>query len=97
MSTSFTYLGFEVGGSQRKVIFWEGIIEKIRKRLDKWKCNFLSLTRRICLLRFVQSSLPLFYMSFFRMPVTMANTIKRIKRKFLWGWGKEGRKIAWVA
>jgi len=27
----------------------------------------------------------------------VVDTIKKIQRKFLWGWGKEGKKIAWVA
>jgi len=40
MKTPFKYLGMEIGGNHRRIIFWEGIIDKIRKRLDRWKGKF---------------------------------------------------------
>jgi len=30
------------------------------------------------------------------MAISVGKTIKEIQRDFLWGWGQEGRKIAWV-
>ena len=48
------------------------------------------------MIKLVLSSLPLFYMSFFKMHLSVVNTIKKIQ-KVLWGWGKNGKKIAWVA
>jgi len=35
-------------------------------------------------------------MSFFKMPTSVQIEIKKIQKEFLWGWGSEGRKIAWV-
>jgi len=72
----------EIKGNNKRINFWEGIIEKIKKMLDKWKGKFLSLEGRIFLLRFVLTSLSLFYMSFFKMPTSTVNTIKRVQRKF---------------
>jgi len=51
---------------------------------------------RICLIKSVINALPLFYFSFFRAPVSVCNQIRSIQAKFLWGWGYDGRKIAWV-
>jgi len=51
---------------------------------------------RICLIKSVISALPLFYFSFFRAPVSVCNQIRCIQAQFLWGWGHESRKIAWV-
>jgi len=56
----------------------------------------LSLEGRICLIKSVISALPLFYFSFFKAPIVVCNQIRRILARFLWGWGFEERKIAWV-
>ena len=97
MKVPFTYLGMEVGGNHRRTNFWDKVIEKIRKKLDMWKGKFLSMAGRICMLKSVLSSIPLFYMPFYKIPKLVVDTIKKILRKFLWGWGKEGKNIAWVA
>jgi len=34
-------------------------------------------------------------MSLFKMSFVVADKLVRIRRNFLWGWGSEGRKIAW--
>jgi len=52
---------------------------------------------KVCLLQSVLSSLPLFYISFFNIPMAVVHTIKSIKGNFLWGWEKDGKKIAWIA
>ena len=36
-------------------------------------------------------------MSLFRLPSVVADKLIRIQRNFLWGWGSEGRKIAWAS
>jgi len=36
-------------------------------------------------------------MSLFKLPSEVANKLVRIQRNFLWGWGFEGRKIAWAS
>jgi hypothetical protein len=49
------------------------------------------------LLNSVLYAIPIFYLSFFKMPVCVAKKIIRIQREFLWG-GTEGRrKINWVS
>ena len=56
----------------------------------------LSMAKRICLIKFVITALPLFYFSFFKAPKAVCNQIRKIQAKFLWGWGSEDRKIVWV-
>jgi len=36
-------------------------------------------------------------MSLFKMPLVVANELVRIQRNVLWGWGFDGRKIAWAS
>jgi len=96
MGLPFKYLGMPIGGNPRKKVFWNPVVEKIRSRLSRWKGRLLSMAGRICLIKSVISALPLFYFSFFRAPVSVCNQIRCIQAQFLWGWGHESRKIAWV-
>jgi len=86
-----------VGGNQRKRHKWEPILEKLKARLSVWRGIFLSLAGRICLIKLVFTTLPLFYLSFFKIPDSVCKRIISIQRKFLWGWGKENRPISWVS
>lgn len=92
----FVYLGIHVGANPRKKTTWDPLLSKLRKRLSLWKRKTLSFGGKVCLIRSVLSSIPLFYLSFFKLPKGVASLCNRIEKKFLWG-GEEGtRKIAWV-
>ena len=72
------------------------MIIRIRKRLARWKGRYISFARRVTLIKSMISSILLYYMSLFKMPMSVINIITRIQREFFWGWGHEGRRIAWV-
>jgi len=36
-------------------------------------------------------------MSLFKLPAGVARKLVKLQRDFLWGWGTDGRKIAWVS
>jgi len=93
----FQYLGVEVGGNPRKKQFWESVVTKLEARLSSWKGRFLSMAGRICLLKSVFTTIPLFYLSIFKAPVAVCNKIKIIQRRFLWAWGRENKMIYWVS
>ena len=67
------------------------MIEKLKSRLSRWKGRLLSLAEKICLIKFVLSSIPLFYMSLFKLSVVILKEIVRIQRHFFIGVGV-GRK-----
>ena len=97
MKSPFSYLGVKVGGNHKRCAFWDGMLIKLRSRLSAWKGKSLSLAGRVCLIKSVLTSLPLFYVSLFCMPTTVVREVKRIQKNFLWDWSSENRKIAWVA
>jgi len=85
-----------IGGNPSSEIFWKPVIDKIRARLSSCKGKLLSMADRVCLLKSIICALPLFYLSFFKAPVCVCNTVKRIQAKFLWGYGHDSMKITWV-
>ena len=97
MVTPFIYLGLPVGGSHKRGVFWSGVLERVQSKLSRWRGRCLSLAGRICLIKSVLSSIPLFFMSLFKLPSVVAEKLVRLQRNFLWGWGSDGRKIAWVS
>ncbi|XP_068486393.1 uncharacterized protein [Phaseolus vulgaris] len=97
MGVPFKYLGLEVGGNPRKTAFWEPVLSKLRARLNAWRGRFLSLAGRICLIKSVITAVPLFYLSLYKAPNCVCRSIISLQRRFLWGWGKEKKPIAWVS
>ncbi|XP_028062203.1 uncharacterized protein LOC114265575 [Camellia sinensis] len=87
------YLGMPLGANPKRVSTWEPIIDKVKKRLASWKRRYLSLRGRITLIKSVLSSLPLYYMSIFKMPSKVANLIDKYQRSFLWGDSDNKRKL----
>lgn len=97
MDIPFTYLGLTIGGNPSRCCFWESVLSKIRKKLSVWKGRNLSFAGRVCLIKSVINVIPLFFLSFFKAPIGVCKEITKLQRKFLWGWGAKGRKIAWTS
>ncbi|XP_028113000.1 uncharacterized protein LOC114311137 [Camellia sinensis] len=62
------YLGLPLGASPRRKKTWKPIIDKFKMRLAGWKKRFLSFTGRLTLVKAVLSSLPVYFMSLFKLP-----------------------------
>jgi len=95
--TPFKYLGMPVGGCHKRCEFWDEVVNRIKRRLGRWKGRYISMAGRICLIKSILSSIHLFYLSLFKLPSSVLKKIVCLQRNFLWGWGSEGRNIAWVA
>jgi len=44
----------------------------------------------------VLSTLPLYFLSFYELPIVVEKCINKTQLNFIWGWGSETRKISWV-
>lgn len=97
MAIPFVYLGLPIGGSPRRLSTWEPVLAKMRKRLSTWKGKHLSFGGRICLIRSVLTALPLYFISFFRLPKGVLKSCNQIMMRFLWGGSDEVKKIPWVS
>ena len=78
------YLGMPLGRNLCCRTFWEPVISKVAKRLDSWKWAFLSKRERLTLIESVLSSIPIYFLSLFRMPSGVIKELEKIMRNFLW-------------
>jgi exonuclease III len=92
----FKYLGLPVGASARRVSTWETMVEKIRKSLNSWGNKHISFGGKLVLINSVLNSIPIFYMSYMKMPVQVRKKVVRIQRDFLWGGVNGKKKLSWV-
>jgi hypothetical protein len=92
----FIYLGLPVGANPRKEATWDPVIEVLQKRLHSWKNRFVSLGGRVVLINSALAAIPLFYLSFMKLPTKVWKKIVSIQMNFLWGGASVKSKIAWV-
>jgi len=84
-SLPFVYLGLPIGGDSRKLDFWRPILNNITSRLSNWNCKFLSFGGRLILLKSVLSSLPVYFLSFFKAPTGIISSIEFLFKNFFLG------------
>jgi hypothetical protein len=89
----FKYLELPVGANSLKISTWEPLLEHISRKLNSWGHKYVSLGGRIVLLNAVINAIPIFYLSFLKMPNKVWRRLVKIQRDFLWGMAK-GRKEA---
>jgi hypothetical protein len=84
-SLPMTYLGLPLGASYKSTSIWNGVIEKIERRLAGWKRMYLSKGAQLTLINSTLSNIPIYYLSLFPIPVKVANRLDKIQKDFLWG------------
>ncbi|GJY46363.1 peroxidase 64 [Tanacetum coccineum] len=75
---------------------WGIIVEKFKDTLSEWKAKSISFGGHLTLVQSVLGSLSLYYFSLFRAPTIVINSLKRVRKNFFWGGGKDTRKMAWI-
>ena len=82
------YLGLPLGAAHKSVGIWDPIEERFRRRLAARKRQYISKGGRVTLIRSTLSSLPIYFMSLFRIPSLVCKRLEKVKWDFLWGGGK---------
>jgi hypothetical protein len=95
-SLPFKYLGLPVGANPRRISTLDPVVLSLRKKLNSWGNKHISFGGRIVLINSVLNSIPIYFLSFMKMPAQVIKKITRIQREFLWGGVRGGKKISWV-
>ncbi|KAJ3691840.1 hypothetical protein LUZ61_021004 [Rhynchospora tenuis] len=80
-----TYLGLPLTLNRPDKVAYQGILDKLQCRLAGWKSSLLSRAVRVTLASSVLSSIPIFFMSVFKLPAWVVKATDRIRRNFIWG------------
>ncbi|GJX89294.1 hypothetical protein Tco_0341308, partial [Tanacetum coccineum] len=75
---------------------WDDVVAKSSARLSKWKLKSLSIRGRLTLIKSVLSSLPLYYMSSFKVPKDVLNKMEYIRRNFFNGVENTEKKMSLI-
>ncbi|KAK3217875.1 hypothetical protein Dsin_011845 [Dipteronia sinensis] len=84
-SLSIPYLGLPLGGRPSAKAFWNSVVSRIENRLTPWKRYYLNKSGSLFLIKAVLASIPINFMSVFKIPIGEAKTIERLQRNFFWG------------
>jgi Reverse transcriptase (RNA-dependent DNA polymerase) len=84
-----TYLGMPLSDRRLTKEHFKALIMAIQSKLQGWKASLLSSGGRLTLLNSTLSTIPIFFMSTFMLPIWVINEIDKIRRRFLWHGHKE--------
>ncbi|RVX00219.1 putative ribonuclease H protein [Vitis vinifera] len=87
------YLGLPLGAPHKASSMWDGVEEKMRRRLALWKRQYISKGGRVTLIKSTLASMPIYQLSLFRMPKMVVRRLEKLQRDFLWGGGSLERKV----
>ena len=87
------YLGLPLGAPHKSVAVWDGMEERLRRRLAFWKRQYISKGGRLTHIRSALSNMSIYYMSILCMPISIRLRLEQIQRDFLWGERALERKI----
>nr|GEV32049.1 RNA-directed DNA polymerase, eukaryota [Tanacetum cinerariifolium] len=85
LKAPFLYLGSMVGGAMSRSKSWYEVVDRVKKRLSKWKLKTLSIGGRLPLLKSVLVSISIFHMSMCRVPMGVLRTLESLRSHFLMG------------
>ncbi|CAL5395354.1 unnamed protein product [Camellia sinensis] len=89
----FMYLRLLFGANPRRKSTWKLVINKFKAKLASWKRKLLFFGGKLTLVKAVLSSLPIYYLSVFKMPVSVTRTLDKIQARFLWGESEVKKKL----
>nr|GEX77340.1 RNA-directed DNA polymerase, eukaryota [Tanacetum cinerariifolium] len=95
-TTPFNYLGVKVEVPSSRSCSRDEVLNKISTRLSKWKLQTLSIGGRLTLIKSVLTSLLLYHMSIYKVPMGVLNKIESIRRRFFIGADVNKRKLSMI-
>ncbi|XP_025704008.1 uncharacterized protein [Arachis hypogaea] len=87
------YLGAIISDNRKKKDNFKTTLDRVKNKLGGWKMNCLSMAGRITLAKAVISPILNYDMMHTQVPKGICKEVERIHRSFIWGDGRESRKV----
>ncbi|XP_074290282.1 uncharacterized protein LOC141617013 [Silene latifolia] len=91
------YLGIPAEFKESKQGIFNALIDHVTRRISSWNGIFLSPAGRLTLISSVLSNLSNYFLSVFKVPVSVAKKINSILAQFWWTGCKMGHNIHWCS
>lgn len=91
------YLGLPTFVGRSKKIVFQGILDRVWKKIKGWKERCLSRAGREVLLKSVAQAIPTYAMQCFKIPEGLINNMNSICRNFWWGQRGSEHKLALIS
>ena len=90
------YLGLPsiIGRSKKKA--FDGLKDRLWKRLNGWQEHYLSIARKETLIKAVAQAIPIYTMQCFMLPKSFCHDLNSMVSKFWWGQQSGRDKIHWL-
>ena len=92
-----TYLGLPALVGKSRICVFKGIRDRVWRKLNDWKLNFLSQAGREILIKAVIQAIPTYSMSVFMLPKGLCAEINNLMQRFWWGNNKKENGIHWMS
>ncbi|XP_058203083.1 uncharacterized protein LOC131317560 [Rhododendron vialii] len=76
------YLGLSLGANPGRIKTWDSVIERTEKLLNIWRSRCISTGGRLTLMNSNTANIPIYFMSLFKMPATVARKLEKLQRQF---------------
>ena len=83
-ASPFTYLGIPIHHRKLTKREWKSIEDRFEKKLGCWKGKLMSYGGRLILINSVLTSMPMFLLSFFEVPVGVQKIVDFYHSRFFW-------------
>jgi hypothetical protein len=81
-SLLYNYHSMPLGANPSRISTWKPVIKKFHKRFNQWKGRLLSMVGRLCLIKSILNSLPIYFMSVFMVAKGVSRLLSSIQRCF---------------
>ena len=75
---------------------WEPLISRFEAKLSKWNQKNLSMGAKVTLIKSVLNALPIYLLSFFKIPQRIVDWLVSLQRNFMWGRNQHQKRVSWV-
>ncbi|XP_019224809.1 PREDICTED: uncharacterized protein LOC109206439 [Nicotiana attenuata] len=91
----FTYLGYPISYTRRKMDHYQGVINKVLDKLQSWKGKLLSIGGVAVLISHVLQSMPIHLLSSVNPPGYVINKLHKLFARFFWSNSVDGRNFCY--